>query len=87
MLAGLFVALDVPLTRVMLHLRVVEVERIVTAGPDGFRAGPTDARGGNGLRRSAPMPHLGRDERTDDSDAQRLSHLRWDRTLALASAI
>ncbi len=36
MLAGLFVALDVPLTRVMLQLCVVEVERIVTAGSDGF---------------------------------------------------
>jgi hypothetical protein len=36
MLAGLFAALDVPLTRVMLQLRVVEVERIVTSGSDGF---------------------------------------------------
>ncbi len=85
MLAGLFVALDVPLTRVMLQLRVVEVERIVTAGSDGFGEVPRML----GAATAWDDPHQSltlAGQRTDDSDAQRLTPQQWDRTWPLTGS-
>jgi hypothetical protein len=58
MLAGLFVALDVPLARVTLQLRVVEVDPDRPRWFGRFRTGPTDARGATPWT-IRTMTHLG----------------------------